>query len=69
MLNECDKAYDCLVTYFQDEFWETIFFNHFYYFIKMQNLFLLEIEIRHIESTNLNNNKSLIKLKKPNSKE
>lgn len=67
MLNEYDKAYGCLVTYFQDEFWETIFFSHFYYFIKMQNL--LEIEIRHIESTNLNNNKSLNKLKKPNSKE
>lgn len=45
MLNECDKFYDCLVIYFQDEFWETIFFNHFYYFIKMQNL--LEIE-KHI---------------------
>lgn len=24
MLNECDKAYDCVVTYFQDEFWEMI---------------------------------------------
>lgn len=25
MLNECDKAYDCVVTYFQDGFWEMIF--------------------------------------------